>query len=97
MSLTLEQVTKIAKLSRLRLNEDEKVAAQHDLNKIFGWIEQLQAVNTDGIEPLTSVISAEQTSMRADEVTDGNKRDAVLANSPVPPNYGHFVVPKVVE
>lgn len=96
MSLTPEQVTKIARLSRLRLQDSEKVTAQQELDKIFDWIAQLQEVNTEGVQPLASVVEAAGP-LRADEITDGNKRDAVLHNSPVAPRYGHFVVPKVVE
>lgn len=96
MSLTPEQVTKIARLSRLRLQESEKTKAQQELNKIFDWIAQLQAVNTDGMEPLASVIAMGEP-LRKDEVTDGNKQQDILHNSPVAPRYGHFVVPKVVE
>lgn len=96
MSLTPEQVTKIARLSRLRLQDSEKATVQQELNKIFDWIAQLQAVNTDGVEPLASVISKGEP-LRADEVTDGNKQQDILHNSPVAARYGHFVVPKVVE
>jgi aspartyl-tRNA(Asn)/glutamyl-tRNA(Gln) amidotransferase subunit C len=96
MSLTPQQVSKIARLARLRLTDEEKAAAQQELNKIFGWIEQLKEVNTENVEPLASVVDI-TTRLREDIINDGNIAEEVLANSPVTPRYNHFVVPKVVE
>jgi aspartyl-tRNA(Asn)/glutamyl-tRNA(Gln) amidotransferase subunit C len=96
MSLTPQQVSKIARLARLRLTDEEKTAAQQELNKIFGWIEQLKEVDTDNIEPLSSVVEV-ATVLRKDVINDGNMVAEVLANSPVNPRFNHFVVPKVVE
>jgi aspartyl-tRNA(Asn)/glutamyl-tRNA(Gln) amidotransferase subunit C len=65
------------------------------LNNILGWVEQLGEVNTDGIEPLTAVID-QKLRLRDDFVTDGNIRDAILANAPAA-EHGFFAVPKVIE
>jgi aspartyl-tRNA(Asn)/glutamyl-tRNA(Gln) amidotransferase subunit C len=95
MSLSLEEVKKIAKLSRIKLAEGEVEKYQGEINKIFNWIEQLQEVNTDNVEPM---FSSERTSLplREDEVTDGKKVESVLKNAPES-KYGFFVVPKVIE
>ena len=95
MSLTNEQVTKIAKLARIRLNEEEVSHYAGEINTILGWIEQLQEVNTDDVAPLASV-SHEDLPWRADEVTDGNKQADVIANAR-DAQFGCFAVPKVIE
>ena len=95
MSLNEAQVSKIAKLARIKISEDEKLKFTKELNGIFSWIEQLQEVDTNGVEPLYSVNTDELT-LREDVVNDGNKRDRVLKNSPVS-KYGYFAVPKVIE
>ena len=76
--------------------EDEKVeATEKEFNKILSWIEQLNEVDTDNVEPLVSVNDS-HISCREDKVTEGNQSAAVLANAPQA-EYGYFVVPKVVE
>lgn len=95
MSLTNAEVQKIAKLARIRLNEDEVTHYAGEINAILGWIEQLQEVNTDDVTPLASV-SHEKLPWRADEVNDGNKQTDVLANAK-DAQYGCFAVPKVIE
>ena len=76
------------KTKRLRSTEKE-------FNKILSWIEQLNEVDTDNVEPLVSVNDS-HISCREDKVTEGNQSAAVLANAPQA-EYGYFVVPKVVE
>ena len=88
-------VEKIARLARLRLAEDKKEPIAQDLNRILSWIEELNEVNTDGVEPLASV-TGHSLPLRRDEITDGDVADKVLANSPEEAS-GFFVVPKVVE
>ena len=66
-----------------------------ELNNILNWVEQLDEVNTDGVEPLTAVIP-NKLRLREDKVTDGNCRDDILANAPVA-EHGFFAVPKVIE
>lgn len=95
MSITAKDVTKIARLARMEVTEAEKEPLAKEINGILSWIEQLNEVNTDNVEPLASV-SDTALPWRADKVTDGHKRDAVLANAPAS-DYGCFVVPKVIE
>ena len=95
MSLDLATVRSIASLARIRLEEEEVARTQAELNDILGWIEQLQAVDTEGVEPLAGG-GAVALRMREDVVTDGGKADAVLANAPDREGQ-YFGVPKVVE
>ena len=95
MSVNIEQVRHIAKLARIAMSDAEIEALVPELNNILGWIEQLGEVNTDGVEPLTAVID-QKLRLRDDLVTDGNIRDAVLANAPAA-EHGFFAVPKVIE
>ncbi len=95
MSLDPATVRRIAKLSRLHLEDADIPRIQGELNSILGWIEQLNAVNVDGIEPLTGA-AAMAMRMREDVVTDGGIADAVLANAPDRAGP-YYAVPKVVE
>jgi len=95
MSVNNDQVRHIAKLARIAMSDDEIAALVPELNNILGWVEQLAEVDTDGVEPLAAVIPA-KLAFRADVVTDGDRRDAVLANAPAAA-HGFFAVPRVVE
>jgi aspartyl-tRNA(Asn)/glutamyl-tRNA(Gln) amidotransferase subunit C len=95
MSVSSEQVRHIAKLARIAMSEEELKRLVPELNAIIGWVEQLDEVNTDGVEPLTAVIE-QKLRLRDDVVDDGNIRDAVLANAPAA-QHGFFAVPKVIE
>ena len=95
MSVDQHQVRHIAKLARIAMSDGEIEALVPELNNILGWIEQLGEVDTEGVEPLAVVIPA-ALAFRPDEVTDGNIRDAVLANAPAA-DHGFFAVPRVVE
>ena len=95
MSVSIEQVRHIAKLARIAMSEEEIERLAPELNNILGWVEQLGEVNTDGVEPLTSVID-QKLRLRDDVVTEGNIRDEVLANAPEA-QHGFFAVPKVIE
>jgi aspartyl-tRNA(Asn)/glutamyl-tRNA(Gln) amidotransferase subunit C len=95
MSVTSEQVRHIAKLARIGMSDAEIEALVPELNNILDWVEQLGAVNTDGIEPLTAVID-QKLRLRDDVVTEGDIRDDVLANAPEA-QHGFFAVPKVIE
>ncbi len=98
MSLDTATVRRVAALARIRLPEEEVARVQGELNGILGWIEQLQAVNTDGVEPMAGG-SPEGTvamPMRDDVVTDGGHAAKVLANAPDREGE-YFGVPKVVE
>ena len=95
MSLDTATVRRIASLARIRLEEEEVGRMQAELNGILGWIEQLQAVDTTGIEPMAGG-GAVTLPLREDVVTDGGTPEKVLANAP--DRMGeYFGVPKVVE
>lgn len=95
MALTEKEVQHVAKLARIALSDDELSHYTKEVNSILGMVEALQAVNTDGVAPLTSV--ANQTlPMRDDVVIDGGKQADILANAHNP-QYGCFTVPKVIE
>lgn len=95
MSLTEAEITKVAHLARLAIPPAELPAMTAEVNGILGWIEKLQAVNTDGVEPLVSV-SGMTLPLREDVVTMGGQAAEIVKNSPETlENY--FVVPKVVE
>ena len=95
MALDKATVARIATLARIRVGEDELEPLAAELSSILDWVEQLMAVDTDDVPPMTSV--AEMTlPMRDDVVTDGNNRDGVLGNAPRAAR-GFFAVPKVVE
>jgi aspartyl-tRNA(Asn)/glutamyl-tRNA(Gln) amidotransferase subunit C len=95
MSVDTATVRHIAKLARIAHSDAEAEAFVPELNNILGWVEQLQEVDVEGIEPMTAVIP-NKLRLRDDVVTDGGVRDAVLANAPVA-EHGFFAVPKVIE
>ncbi len=95
MSIDTSTIKKIAKLARLDIAEDKREQWARELSGILRWIEQLGEVNTDNVPPLASV-SDTVLPWRKDEVTDGHRRDAILANAPAS-EHGCFVVPKVLE
>jgi aspartyl-tRNA(Asn)/glutamyl-tRNA(Gln) amidotransferase subunit C len=95
MALERSEVEKIAHLARLGLNEADIPATTETLNNILGLIDQMQAVNTDGIEPLAHPLEATQR-LRADQVTEVNQREAYQAIAPAVEN-GLYLVPKVIE
>ena len=95
MTIDLKTIKHISKLSRISVDEAKADKLARDLNSIFDFIEKLNELNTDKVEPLTSV--AETTlKLRADEVKSENIRDQILKNSPEE-NEDFFVVPRVVE
>jgi len=95
MSVTNEQVRHIAKLARIAMSEEELERLVPELNNILGWVEQLGEVNTDGVEPLATVVD-QKLRLRDDIVNDGNIRTEVLENAPEA-QHGFFAVPKVIE
>jgi aspartyl-tRNA(Asn)/glutamyl-tRNA(Gln) amidotransferase subunit C len=95
MSVDKATVRRIAKLARIALPEERVEPMMAELNGILGWVEQLQEVDVDGVEPMTSVV-AQSLKMREDVVTAGGDAAAILANAPQTED-GFFVVPKVVE
>jgi len=95
MTVTKEDVRKVARLSRIAVEDDRLETMAGELNGILGWIDQLNEVDIDGVEPMTSVVET-SLPMREDKVTDGDKAGQVLANAPKSDD-GFFVVPKAVE
>ncbi len=95
MTIDLKTIKHISKLSRISVDDAKTDKLAGDLNSIFDFIKKLNELNTDNVEPLTSV--AETTlKLRADEVKSENIRGQILKNSPEE-NEDFFVVPRVVE
>jgi aspartyl-tRNA(Asn)/glutamyl-tRNA(Gln) amidotransferase subunit C len=95
MSLDPATVRRIAKLARIRVDEAELAPLGQELSGILAWIEQLNEVNIDGVEPLAGAAQM-ALRLRPDVVTDGDRVEEVLANAP--DRAGSFyAVPKVVE
>ena len=95
MSVDLNAVRRIAHLARIEVSEAETPHLQLEINAILKFVEALDAVNVDGVQPMTSVIPM-RLPMREDIVTDGDIASKVLANAPRSED-GFFVVPKVIE
>ena len=95
MKLDTNTINKIAKLARIRLSKEEAIHLLKDMNSILDWVEQLNEVNTNSIEPLAN-ISSSTLPQRKDEAKDINSSDEILKNSP-DKLEGYFAVPKVVE
>ncbi|WP_409020929.1 Asp-tRNA(Asn)/Glu-tRNA(Gln) amidotransferase subunit GatC [Brevundimonas vesicularis] len=95
MAIDAATVRKVAHLARIKTPEDRLEPLAQELNGILNWIEQLNEVDVQGVEPMTSNV-AQPLRLREDVVSDGDKVEAVLSNAPKAAD-GFFVVPKVVE
>ena len=95
MSVDLDTVKRVARLSRIAVTEEEAARMTGELNVILGFVEQLSEVDVEGVEPMTSVIPFEMRK-RQDRVTDGGKAADIVANAPAT-EENFFLVPKVVE
>ncbi len=95
MAIDRQTVNRVAFLARLKIDDDKIEATEEEFNKILNWVEQLNEVNTDEVEPLSAVNDLPLI-CREDDVTEGSQADEILANAPMA-EYGYFVVPKVVE
>ncbi len=95
MKLDTNTINKIAKLARIKLSEEEAKDLLKDMNSILEWVEQLNEVNTDKVEPLAN-ISSSILPQREDAAKDINSTEEILKNSP-DKLEGYFAVPKVVE
>jgi aspartyl-tRNA(Asn)/glutamyl-tRNA(Gln) amidotransferase subunit C len=99
MELRPDDLKRLASLARIAVSEDEVIRLQSQLNGVFGLIDELQAVDTRGIEPLShplDVIRPLSQRLREDCITECDRRSANLANAPAQEN-GLFLVPKVIE
>ena len=95
MSVDKDTVRRVAHLARIQVAEDDLEPLSRELTAILNFAEQLAEVDVEGVEPMTSVTPM-ALKRRADEVTDGEIRDKILANAP-DSREGFFAVPKVVE
>ena len=95
MTIDLKTIKHISKLSRISVNDEKAKKLAVDMNSIFDFIEKLNELNTDNVEPLTSIAET-KLKLRVDEVKSENIREQILKNSPEK-NEDFFVVPRVVE
>jgi aspartyl-tRNA(Asn)/glutamyl-tRNA(Gln) amidotransferase subunit C len=95
MSVDATTVKRIARLARIRIEENEVASYQDELNAILGFVEQLQEVDVEGVEPMTSVTPM-SLRRRDDQITDGGYAEKIVGNAPLSED-NFFMVPKVVE
>lgn len=91
----MKTVKRVAHLARIAVGDDEAERMTNKLNAILGFVEQLDEVNVDGVEPLTSIMPM-ALRLREDVVRDGDKAADIVANAPSSEDH-FFIVPKVVE
>ncbi|WP_428697287.1 Asp-tRNA(Asn)/Glu-tRNA(Gln) amidotransferase subunit GatC [Stappia sp.] len=95
MSVDIDTVKRVAHLARIKVTDDEAGKMTGELNTILAFVEQLDEVDVEGVEPMTSVVKQEMKK-RQDVVTDGGYPDKVTGNAPASDD-NFFMVPKVVE
>ncbi len=95
MSLSIDDVKRIARLARIRISDAEATQTQDRLNVIFGLIEEMQGVDTTGVEPMSHAQDMAQR-LRPDEVSEPDRRQAYQAIAPQTED-GLYLVPKVIE
>tara|TARA_B100000900_G_scaffold321127_1_gene280357 strand:+ start:607 stop:894 length:288 start_codon:yes stop_codon:yes gene_type:complete len=95
MPIDKDIVTKVSNLARIKINNDQLSTISNELESVIEWIDTLNEVNTDGVEPIANV-SGQKLPLREDKVTDGGYSEKILNNAPEKES-GFFVVPKVVE
>ena len=95
MSVDLQTVKRVARLARIAVSEEDAERMTGELNAILGFVEQLNEVDVEDVEPMTSVIPMEMKK-RPDVVNDGGKAADIVANAPAT-DENFFLVPKVVE
>jgi len=95
MPIDKDIVTKVSNLARIKINNDQLSTISNELESVIEWIDTLNEVNTDGLEPIANV-SGQKLPLREDKVTDGGYSEKILNNAPEKES-GFFVVPKVVE
>ena len=95
MSVDTATVKKVAALARIAITDEDAARLAPELSNILGWIEQLEGVDTAGVEPMTAVIP-NTLRLRDDVVTAGGIRDDLMKNAPQA-EHGFFAVPKVIE
>ncbi|KZZ55166.1 MAG: Asp-tRNA(Asn)/Glu-tRNA(Gln) amidotransferase subunit GatC [Oleiphilaceae bacterium] len=95
MSISPDDIQKIARLSRLQIEDDKVEKLSGDINNILGLVDQLQQADTSNVAPMAHPLDAVQT-LRADQVTETNQRDKYQRVAPATED-GLFLVPKVIE
>lgn len=95
MTISREDIEKVAVLARIRVDEEQVSALEKDLGNILDLVDQLAAADTDSVEPMAHPLNAVQR-LRADEVTEANQREAFQAIAPATEN-GLYLVPRVIE
>lgn len=95
MSLSSDDVAKIAHLARLAVSPEEGEAMSRELSRILDLVAQMEAVDTSGVEPMAHPLEMSQR-LRPDEVTETDQRDSYMSNAPQA-EAGLFLVPKVIE
>ena len=95
MSIDESTAAKVAKLARIKVEEDALPALAQEFNAVLGFIEQLNEVDVEGVEPMVSVTPM-RLKRRKDAVSDGDQQEKILSNAP-DAREGFFAVPKVVE
>lgn len=95
MSVDQATVRRIAHLARIAVTDDQVEHLQGELNTILDWVEQLNEVDVEGVEPMTSAVRTDMKK-REDIINDGEKAADIVANAPAEDEH-FFMVPKVVE
>lgn len=99
MSVSQKDVLRAAKLAKIKIAEKDTAVFMSRISKVFDWIEQLQEIQVEGVQPLANPMEAIEgfhTPMRDDIVADGEKADEILSNAPKAEHH-MFAVPKVIE
>ena len=95
MSLNQSEIEKLATLARINISEDESQQVTERISAVLELVDQLQAQNTEGVEPMAHPMDAVQT-LRNDRVTETNQREVLMSNAPASQD-GLFLVPKVID
>ena len=95
MSVDIDTVKRVAKLAHIAVDDARAAQLQDDLNAILGFVEQLNEVDVENVQPMTSVVDI-KARQRTDVVNDGGKADDIVANAPASED-NFFMVPKVIE
>ncbi|MCL7945226.1 Asp-tRNA(Asn)/Glu-tRNA(Gln) amidotransferase subunit GatC [Marinobacter sp. ATCH36] len=95
MTISREDIEKVAVLARIRVDDEQVSALEKDLGNILDLVDQLSAADTDSVEPMAHPLNAVQR-LRADEVTETDQREAFQAIAPATEN-GLYLVPRVIE
>ena len=95
MSISLEEVLKISRLARLHIDAEKASQYAADLSSILAWVQQMDKVDTRGVEPMAHPLDASQR-LREDKVTETNQREKFQAIAPCT-EKGLYLVPKVIE